>query len=86
MRFAIPAALLFCAQVVLAAAPPAVPRGCGTSISDDEVARAEVDFAEYKYTSTNVTDAAKANVQIPVYFHVVSKDNTLAGGNVGYAL
>lgn len=85
MRFAIPAVLLFGTQAALAAAPPAVARGCATSISVDEVARVEAKFAEYKYSFANKTDAAKANV-VPVYFHVVSKDSTLAGGNVEYVL
>jgi hypothetical protein len=57
--------------------PAVIPRQCGTSITPQEVAVAEKHFSDNKVPLR--TDAATT---ISVYFHVVAKDKTLAGGNV----
>jgi hypothetical protein len=54
-------------------------RKCGTFISDQAIIAAEKHFTE-----NGVTVNAASSVTIPVHFHVVSKDNTLAGGNIPY--
>lgn len=54
---------------------------CGTEISDEEVAKAEAHFQANKVPPPEVSVEAAT---IQVYFHVVSKDTTLAGGNVPY--
>lgn len=65
-----------------------VPRRCGSSVTPDVVVRAEARFATYSKLvagklSANVSKSGKpANVS--VYWHVVSANDTLAGGNVPY--
>lgn len=54
---------------------------CGTEISDEEVVQAEAHFQADKVPPPEVAVEATT---IQVYFHVVSKDTTLAGGNVPY--
>ncbi|KAI0068958.1 zincin [Artomyces pyxidatus] len=57
-----------------------IPRKCGTSISDERLVAAEEHFAIHKVASLSSKQAQTATVN--VYFHVVSKDSTLAGGNL----
>lgn len=57
-----------------------VPRQCGTVISDAQLIAAEKHFQANKVEKVNSSVAAAAT--IPVYFHVISKDSTLAGGNI----
>ncbi|KIP09189.1 hypothetical protein PHLGIDRAFT_34585 [Phlebiopsis gigantea 11061_1 CR5-6] len=59
-------------------------RGCGSHLSAEKVAEFEAHFAAHKVEQKVSTDAvsAAATVNIPVYFHVISKDSTTAGGNV----
>ncbi|KAJ3511513.1 hypothetical protein NLJ89_g4050 [Agrocybe chaxingu] len=51
---------------------------CGTYISDEQIAAAEADFQAHKVVPTAKLLAAT----VPVYFHVVTRDSTLSGGNV----
>ncbi|KDR83438.1 hypothetical protein GALMADRAFT_219264 [Galerina marginata CBS 339.88] len=55
-------------------------RVCGTTISDEKLVAAETHFQLHKVTPS--TFAAAAATTINVHFHVISKDSTLAGGNV----
>ncbi|KAJ2928639.1 hypothetical protein H1R20_g8468, partial [Candolleomyces eurysporus] len=59
------------------AAPPS-RRTCGTHISDADVVKAEKHFAAHKI----VPQASIAATTISVYWHVVSRDATLGGGNI----
>ncbi len=54
---------------------------CGTEISDEEIIRAEAHFQANKVPPPDVSVEA-ATIQL--YFHVISRDTTLAGGNVPY--
>ncbi|KAF9008780.1 metalloprotease [Cyathus striatus] len=54
-------------------------RVCGTVISDENVAIAEKHFQANKVVPGDFSIEATA---INVYFHVISKDSTLAGGNI----
>jgi hypothetical protein len=53
-------------------------RNCGTSITDAQLAAAEAHFAQHKIEPASFAPLAS----IPIYYHVISKDTTLAGGNV----
>ncbi|KAI0093402.1 Metalloprotease [Irpex rosettiformis] len=60
-------------------------RGCATHPTAEQVSAYEAHFAEHKveksaFLKSNLTAAASAT--IPVYFHVVSMDSTISGGNV----
>ena len=65
-----------------------VPRRCGSSVTPDVVVRAEARFATYSKLvagklSANVSKGSKP-ANISVYWHVISANDTLAGGNVPY--
>ncbi|KAF8974670.1 metalloprotease [Flammula alnicola] len=55
-------------------------RVCGTTISDEKLAAAEAHFQAHKVVPNSLAVAATKTVN--VYFHVISQDSTLAGGNV----
>lgn len=55
-------------------------RACGTYISDAQLVAAEAHFIQHKVTVSDF--AALTPTKINVYFHVISKDSTAAGGNV----
>ncbi|KAF9055031.1 metalloprotease [Hymenopellis radicata] len=78
----IAAALLGASAVVAlprAVNDTAVPRACGTFISDEALIAAEAHFAENKVeTSTFAALAATVNV----YWHVIAEDTTLDGGYI----
>ncbi|KAJ7109574.1 metalloprotease [Mycena crocata] len=74
MFFTLPAALLLAASSALGS------RVCGTSITEQELVTAEAHFAANKVVPAAGLSAFAATVKI--YFHVVSKDSTLAGGNI----
>ncbi|KAF5369763.1 hypothetical protein D9758_001331 [Tetrapyrgos nigripes] len=57
----------------------ALPRRCGTVISDDDLIAAEAHFAANKIVPSALAPQAAT---LNVYFHVISKDSSLAGGNV----
>ncbi|KAJ7921094.1 metalloprotease [Mycena leptocephala] len=80
MLFAVPAilALISSAFALPALNHTIVPRACGTFISDDDLIAAEAHFAANKVSAHLVPLA----VTLKIYFHVVSKDSTVAGGNV----
>lgn len=66
-------------------------RTCGTIIDDARILADEAHFQELLASASNSTDVHIAsddtNVRaapIPVYFHVIRKDNTTQGGNIPY--
>ncbi|KAH8077879.1 metalloprotease [Cristinia sonorae] len=61
-----------------------VARGCGSHISDEKILAAEAHFQANAVgpEAFAAFDAEEAAPVIPVYFHVISKDTTVAGGNV----
>jgi hypothetical protein len=56
-----------------------VSRLCGTTISDEKLIAAEKHFAANRVSAN---DASADVTAINVHFHVIQKDDTLAGGNV----
>ncbi|GLB43193.1 putative pregnancy-associated plasma protein-A [Lyophyllum shimeji] len=61
------------------AKPPArTRRVCGTVTTDEQIATMEKDFAAKKVEVGNFTTQATLNI----YWHVVSQDTTLSGGNI----
>ncbi|KAJ7123261.1 Metalloprotease [Mycena crocata] len=73
--------MLFTAVTLLLAASSAVGiRVCGTNPTDEEKATAEAHFAANKVVpAAGFADFAAT---LRINFHVISKDSTLAGGNV----
>ncbi|KAJ7692193.1 zincin [Mycena rosella] len=68
---------LLTASVVLGGPTIARHRGCATHIEPEDIVVAERHF------DANKTEAEKiANTAVKVYWHVISKDSTLAGGNI----
>ncbi|KAF5359435.1 hypothetical protein D9756_003472 [Leucocoprinus leucothites] len=62
------------------ATPPNLTRRtCGNELTATQVAEIEADFAAKKVEAPEVGIFAAT---IPVYFHVIQKDTSLAGGNV----
>jgi hypothetical protein len=53
---------------------------CGTVISDEAVQAAEADFAANRVIPSGFVSAQAATIS--VYWHVISKDSTTAGGNI----
>ncbi|KAJ7101272.1 metalloprotease [Mycena belliarum] len=83
MLFTLPAALLLAASSALAASntnvtAPVRARYCGTNITDAALVTAEAHFV------ANMAPASllPAAVTLNIYFHVISQNSTLAGGNV----
>ncbi|KAI9448329.1 Metalloprotease [Lactarius indigo] len=60
---------------------PGGTRGCGTTISKEEIAAAEKDFESNK-ASRPLTENGIGFVTVPVHFHVISADGTPQGGNL----
>ncbi|KAH9180002.1 Metalloprotease [Lactarius sanguifluus] len=56
-------------------------RGCGTTISKEEIVAAEKDFESNK-ASQPLTEKGIGSVTVPVHFHVISEDGTPQGGNL----
>ncbi|KAF8076086.1 metalloprotease [Lyophyllum atratum] len=56
-------------------------RTCGSTLTNAQVAAAEKHFQANKVTPTSFVAAAAAPA-VKVYFHVISKDTTVAGGYV----
>ncbi|KAF8897231.1 hypothetical protein BD779DRAFT_1607930 [Infundibulicybe gibba] len=56
-----------------------IPRACGTFISDEQLIAAEAHFHANKVEPSSDFAAAAT---ISIVFHVISKDTTVAGGNV----
>ena len=80
----IPAALALYASTFVAAKPVLQfkGRGCTNSITDKLKAVLEDDFRLQR--SSFSFDGAKLSPSIDVYFHVISKDGTVEGGNLSY--
>lgn len=57
-------------------------RACASHPSDEKVVAYEAHFAAHKIEKDAASLTPLASSTIPVYFHVVSKDSTTAGGNV----
>ncbi|KAJ7488333.1 metalloprotease [Mycena latifolia] len=81
MFFAIPATLLLAASSALAfsANVTARSRYCGTNITDEALIAAEAHFAANKVVHDTLVPLVAT---LKIYFHVISKDSTLAGGNI----
>ncbi|KAH9045707.1 Metalloprotease [Lactarius pseudohatsudake] len=58
-----------------------ITRGCGSTISKEEIAAAEKDFASNK-VSRPLAEQGTGPVTVPVHFHVISEDGTPQGGNL----
>jgi hypothetical protein len=72
---------------VFALAPAVIPRGCASHLTAEQVEEAEADFAVNKVIASSAVSftseaAKKAAGEVGVYFHVITKDNTTAGGVV----
>lgn len=75
--------LAFLVQAVFAAAPPVVGPECGTSINTEDKAKVEADFAVLReQAGAEAAEASQKTQAVSVYFHVVRKNRTTAGGNV----
>lgn len=62
---------------------------CSTNITDDDLQLAELDFVVRVKAFESLSDSSlqirsARTVTIQVYWHVISKDSTTAGGNVPY--
>ncbi|KAJ6570048.1 metalloprotease [Mycena vulgaris] len=83
MLFAVPAILALVSSAAAFALPhkntTIVPRACGTFISDNDLIAAEAHFAANKVTSSSLVPLVAT---LKIFFHVISKDSTVAGGNV----
>ncbi|CAL1701545.1 unnamed protein product [Somion occarium] len=81
MLHSVIAAIVLSASLVLGSPVNSTLAGrlCGTTISEEKLVAAEVHFAANAVPKADFTIAAAT---VPVYFHVISKDSTLAGGNV----
>ncbi|KAL5524401.1 hypothetical protein ACEPAF_9541 [Sanghuangporus sanghuang] len=54
----------------------------GTTISEEEVEAAELDFRRKMAERVGTRELAARAATVPVYFHAVSEDDTVAGGNI----
>ena len=63
-------------------------RKCGTVISDEKLAANEAHYLAnfVPKAASKLTSEAAAAPTVQVYWHVISKDTTTAGGNIPYAL
>jgi len=77
-------AALFFSSFVAASVLPRAPlkRACGTDISPEDLARAEDRFAKLKASSKFAASDATRAPTINVYFHVISANETLEGGDI----
>lgn len=57
-------------------------RACATHPSDEKVLAYEAHFTAHKVEKAAFKGEAAQAATVPVYFHVISKDSTAAGGNV----
>jgi hypothetical protein len=82
--------LLAIASLAFSATTPAVPRKCGSEVSPTIAAKIESQFAKHNAAAdvaaaaNSSTNAQRVAPVIPVYFHVIRKDSTIAGGNIPY--
>ena len=63
---------------------PFTPRICGTSITDQEILDAEKNFSETRVHSQMGSATGSGTIVIPVYFNVISRDNTTEGGLLSF--
>ncbi|EIN10468.1 metalloprotease [Punctularia strigosozonata HHB-11173 SS5] len=62
------------------------PRVCGTYISDEHLAKAEEHFQANKIEpASKVASAAASETTLNIYFHVISKNSSVEGGNVPHS-
>lgn len=57
-------------------------RACGTYISDEALVAAEAHFNANKVSPSDLREGAAAVATLNIYYHVVYKSTTVAGGNV----
>ena len=57
-------------------------RGCANSLTDEQVAEKEAHFLAHQVPKPASLVQAAATATVSVYWHVVSKDSTVSGGNV----
>ncbi|KAF8665726.1 hypothetical protein AX16_000174 [Volvariella volvacea WC 439] len=77
--------ITFVLGAVLALATPlntTTPRACGTVITEQQLIAAEAHFQQHKIVPAAAGDPTIEAATIPVYFHVISADSTLNGGNI----
>lgn len=58
------------------------PNRCSTVISPDQVAQAEKDFVASQVRRSLEERQGPGSAVLQVYFHVISADDTLAGGSL----
>ncbi|KAJ7232728.1 Metalloprotease [Mycena rebaudengoi] len=85
MLFAVPVILALASSVF--ASPPAanstrLVRTCGTVISDEDLIAAEARFAALRVKPVPSLDSEPLEATLNIFYHVVSEDETLDGGNV----
>ncbi|KAF4575074.1 peptidase M43B family protein [Pleurotus pulmonarius] len=63
---------------------PSIPRGrnCGTYIDDQTVVAKEMAFKLHQVAPGSLSPLSASSPKLNVYWHVISKDDTLEGGNV----
>lgn len=59
-------------------------RNCGTYIDDQTVATKEMAFKLHQVAPGSLSPLSASSPKLNVYWHVVSKDDTIEGGNVPY--
>ena len=62
---------------------PSGRRRCSTTISDERLIEAEKYFAENK-VNHSLAERAFESVEIQVFFHIISADDTPEGGNIPF--
>lgn len=72
------------AATVAQAAATLPSRFCGTEIADSAVVQAESFFSENAVQLNSSLTGELAAAPLNVYWHVVSRDSTLSGGNIPY--
>lgn len=87
--FTIPFATSILASPILINSTEVERVRCSTNITDDDFQLAELDFVERvkafeSLSASSLQDRSTKTVTIQVYWHVLSKDSTTAGGNVPY--
>ncbi|KAG8898182.1 hypothetical protein FRB99_007626 [Tulasnella sp. 403] len=84
-------ALTFLLAATSTFAAPKQGRGCGTTPSSEEVAHAEADFSKLlekesleisDFTLDKAPDYYRKSIEIPVYWHVIQKNNKYSGGHL----
>ncbi len=59
-------------------------RNCGTYIDDQTIVAKEMAFKLHQVAPGSLSPLSASSPKLNVYWHVISKDDTLEGGNVTY--